>query len=241
MLNEKGPIYGGYNTFYDLYEVFKKNLAPLLLGFLIIFLTAPIFSTEYSMRMDGLILSSRHGKRKVIFAKFLATCITVTAVFILTTGCYALLSGALVGFEGGNTSIRALHLVGWPYDFTALQYWLISLGIAYLACIGLTALMLVLSSVSRSSTVVAAIGLVIFYVPLFIGFVSDGNSKQSGFLNLTYSRIMQVTPLFDRFTGYVVFDHVIMLKEIALTFMILITAIFGVLAFYSFKRRQVKN
>ena len=241
MLNEKGPIYGGYNKFYDLYEVFKKNLAPLLLGFLIIFLTAPIFSTEYSMRMDGLILSSKHGKRKVILAKLLAACITVTTVFILTIGCYALLSGAILGFEGGNTSIRALHLLGWPYDFTALQYWMISLGIAYLACIGVTTLMLFLSSVSRSSTVAAAIGLAAFYVPLFIGFVNDSNSKQTVFLNLAYSRIIQVTPLFERFTGYVIFDHVIMLKEIALTFSILLTAIFGVLAFYFFKRRQVKN
>ena len=246
MFSSKKDLVFGYNLFYDFYDSFMRNFAPFILGFLIIFTISPLFSTEYSTKMDSLILSSKHGKRKVILSKFIAAWIGTTVIFVLVMGTYICLCGLVFGFSGGKTSLALMYYntfqYMWsPYDLTMSQFFLISLLISYFACIGLAAFVLFISSKSRNSLIVYTWGLGIYFIPLFFYAVDNGREYFGGIIDFSYSRIMQVTPLFDKFQGYIIFGHVVMIKEILLVLLTFATIIFSILAFHSFKHRQAVN
>ena len=246
MLSKKGNLIIGYNLFYDYYNSFVKNFAPFLLGFLILFFIAPIFSNEYTTKMDGLILSSKRGKRGVIIAKFTTALIGTTALFALVIGTYILVCGLVFGFSGGETSLTTMYYdvfqyLESPYNLTMFQFLMLSLGLSWTACIGFGVFTLFISSKIRNTMTVSAISLIVFYLPLFFYAVNNGREGLTGIINFTYGRIMQVAPLIDRFDGFVFFGNVIMLKEVLLFLLTVITAVLGFFAYCSFKRRQVTN
>lgn len=45
---------------------------PFSIGLFVLIGLAPLFSAEYSKKTDAIVLSSKHGKRKLIFAKIKA-------------------------------------------------------------------------------------------------------------------------------------------------------------------------
>ena len=246
MFSKKGNLIIGYNLFYDYYNSFVKNFAPYLLGFLILFFIAPIFSNEYTTKMDGLILSSKRGKRGVIIAKFTAALIGITTLFTFVIGLYILICGTVFGFSGGETSLTTMYYdifqyLDSPYNLTMFQFLLLSLGTSWAACIGFGVFTLFISSKIRNTMTVSAISLIVFYLPLFFYSVTNGREGLTGIINFTYGRIMQVAPLIDRFNGYVLFGNVIMLKEVLLFLLTVITAVLGFFAYRSFKMRQVTN
>ncbi|MCL1964481.1 MAG: hypothetical protein FWF69_05405 [Firmicutes bacterium] len=246
MLSKKGNLIVGYNLFYDYYNSFLKNFAPFLLGFLMLFFLAPVFSNEYATKMDGLILSSKHGKKGVIIAKFFAAFIGINAFFILVFGTYILIAGIAVGFSGGQTSFTttlhdAFQYVNSPYNFTMFQFLLFSLAVSWGACIGFGVFILFISSKIRNTMTVSAISLPVFILPLFFYAVDNSRDEFTGIINFSYGRIMQVAPLIDRFNGFVLLGNVIMLKDVLL---ILLSVTTGMLAFFtyrSWKKREVAN
>jgi ABC-type transport system involved in multi-copper enzyme maturation permease subunit len=246
MWSEKSNMVVGDNVFYTFYNSFIKYYASFLLGFLILFFIAPVFSSEYSTRMDSLILSSKHGKRGVIIAKFIASLISVVALFAFLVGTFCLMCGAFFGFSGGETSLRAMaydifQYLNSPYDFTMLQFLLLSLGISLFACIGFGVFTLFISSKVRNSLTVLAIGVVLFHVPLFYYTVMNPHGSITGTANFAYGQIMRVAPLIDHFDGFVLFGNVVMLKEVLLFLLAVVTVAFGYFAYRSFKRHQPAN
>jgi ABC-type transport system involved in multi-copper enzyme maturation permease subunit len=247
MFSKKGNLTKGYNLFYDYYNGFLTGLYPYLMGFLILLFITPVFTGEYSSGMDGLTLSSKRGKRGLIGAKLLASAVSVTAVYVFVMGLYILLCGAVLGFSGGETSLATMYSDGFqylssPYDLTMFQFLLISLGISYLACMGFAAFTLFVSARSTNVLTVFAICAVVFYVPLLASALSgDLGGSFPPIANALYGPLVQVTPLLERFHGFVVLGNVVMLKDLSLSVLVVTSALFGFLAWHSFKRRQVAN
>ena len=246
MVSRKGSLVYGYNLFYDYYNSFVKGYAPGLLGFFILFFTAPVFSNEYAVRMDGLILSSRHGKRGIIIAKFAAVLIGITAVFALVTGIYILTAGAVLGFSGGETSLTAMYYdvhqyIESPYNFTMSQFLLLSLGVSWAACIGFGVFIMFVSSKLRNPLAVSAAGFIVFYLPLIFCAAAAKRENLTGVINFAYGRIMQTAPLIDIFDGFVIFGKVIMVKDAALFLLASVTVLLALLTYRSFRRQQAAN
>jgi ABC-type transport system involved in multi-copper enzyme maturation permease subunit len=247
MLSEKGSLVRGYNLFYDYYNGFLTGLYPYLIGFLILLLIAPVFTGEYSSRMDGLTLSSKRGKRGLIGAKLLAAAVSVTAIYAFVMGLYILLCGAILGFSGGETSLATMYsdafqYLSSPYDLTMFQFLVVSLGISYLACLGFAAFTLFVSSRSANVLTVFAVCAVVFYVPLLASVL--GGSFGVGFspiASILYGPLVKVTPLLEKFNGFVVLGNVITLRDLSLTVLLVTSALFGFLTWYSFRRCQVVN
>ena len=246
MVSRRGSMIAGYNLFYDYYNSFVKYYAPLLLGFLILFFTAPVFSNEYTVKTDGLILSSKRGKRGVIIAKFAAALIGVTLMYILVMGVYILISGSVLGFSGGQTSLTATYYdvyqyIETPYNYTMFQFLMLSLASAWAACIGFGIFTLFISSVIRNTLAVSAVSSAVFYLPLFYCSAAGRRESLTGVINFSYGRIMQTAPLIDFFDGFVLFGNVIMIKEAALFMLAAVSLILGFSAYRSFRHRQAAN
>lgn len=245
LFQENPDLSVGYNLFFDYYVRFLNNFAIIILGFLIILLLTPLFNMEYSTHMDGLILSSKKGKRALIYGKLCTALITITIVHVLVIGLYSLLCGAFWGFDGGGTSLSAMfydpfQYILSPYGLTMGQFYLISVAISFCACIGIGAFTILLSSKIRNPVLCMSIVLTAFFVPVLIYALSGTNEIQN-IINYSYGRIMQVAPLFCRYRGMVVFGKAVSEKDLALVLLGVTTAIFTWLSFRTFKKHEVEN
>ena len=241
MLKEKGNLHIGYNLFYDFSEYFSTMSAPIL-GFLIIFFLSPVFSNEYTTNMDALILSSKNGKKKIILSKIIASIIAITCIFILVIGTYNLVNAFVFGLEGGATSFTTLLYdpfiyMNSPYNLTMLQYFLLSILISYLGCLGLGAFTLFISSKVSNQLFATMINMALFFIPLImVGFLG-----YDSIVKFSYMSIMQVRPLFYDFSALVIFKNVVMTKDIILILLSITTIVLGLLTFNSFRKHQVSN
>lgn len=235
----------GYNLFFDYHVRFLNSFAIIVLGFLIILLLAPLFNMEYSTHMDGLILSSKKGKRTLIWAKLCAALIVISITHALVIGLYALLCGVFWGFDGGGTSLAAMfydpfQYILSPYGLTMGRFYLISVGISLCACIGIGAFTLWLSAKIRNPVLCMSIALAVYFVPLLVHAMGGADEIQR-VINYAYARMMQVAPLFSRYSGVVIFGRAVDEKDLALLLLGATTVTFTWLSLRTFKKHQVEN
>jgi ABC-type transport system involved in multi-copper enzyme maturation permease subunit len=173
-----------------LWDNLFKNWGDFIMLFLLFvplaFIIAPVFSLEASTGMDNLILSSRHGRRKVVSAKIAAlivTAICVIAAYLTATFVFGFLS---VGtFEGGEAALRSIPgYVRAPFGFTNWHFTLVS--VLWMLASGIVYALIVAFISSRTDNLLAAFG-----VSLIVLFLNVGLSA----LGTTISRMIQ--PIID--------------------------------------------
>lgn len=143
----------------------------LLWGCILVIIVAPVFSEEYTIHMDALILTGIHGRRKCTLAKILsAFLITVIGSVLLLSVC-TLLQLAVHGSAGWDCSVQLGELAYFdhvPYQLNWLQFY----GLACIAWFGgmlvLTSIVLVVSSLGKSSFSALVIAFVIYVIPMFL-------------------------------------------------------------------------
>lgn len=111
---------------------------------------APVFSFEYQSGADAVVLSTRHGRTRLVAAKVISSLLWATVYFM---ACASIVVGASLAFFGADgfwLSVQNIALSS-PYPISAGQAALISVGLMYVACIGFACLTLALSSRTRST------------------------------------------------------------------------------------------
>ncbi|MDE6168661.1 MAG: hypothetical protein K2G28_09420, partial [Acetatifactor sp.] len=140
-------------------------------GCVLVILLSPLFCGEYDRHMDALILTGRQGRRKVPLAK-------ITAAFIVSVGGSVLLIAvffftllAAHGVVGFESSVQ-LGEMGLLFNTPYMLSWAQAFGFTCLLLLGavtvLTALLLVVSALSKSSFSSLVISFVLFVAPMFI-------------------------------------------------------------------------
>ncbi|MDL2300122.1 ABC transporter permease [Clostridiaceae bacterium OttesenSCG-928-D20] len=235
----------GYNLFFDYFARFLSNFAILVLGFSVVFLLSPLFNMEYTTGMDALILSSKHGKRKLIYAKLLSGLLSIVLVHFTIFCVYCLLCAAFFGVKGGNTSFVAMfydpfqYLLS-PYGLSMNGFFVRAIFLSLCAAIGIGGFTILLSTKIRQPVLCMSIALAVFFVPLLLSTMGGGSQLQNA-LNFSYGKIMQVTPLYTRYRGFVIFGKVITEKALSLFLLGATTLCYIVLSYKSFRKRQVDN
>lgn len=169
-LDEK-PLVWGYNEGWISFLETGMYMM-VFMGFLLVIALSPVFSEEYTRGTDALILTSRHGKRKCVWAKIIASYLfTLLAVGIcLLFIIISYLQG--FGLDGADASVQLnTHFVfgGVPYFLTCSE----TAGYCLVLWIGgsliLTALVLLLSALCRSSFTTVIAALACYTVPSMFG------------------------------------------------------------------------
>ena len=131
----------------------------IFIGCLLVIALAPVFSEEYTRGMDALILTSRHGKRKCAWAKIIASYLFT----FLSVG---------VWLDGSGASVQINN----HFLFFDVPYFLTNMGAAgycLILWIGgsliLTALVLLLSALCRSSFAAVIAALACYVLPSTLG------------------------------------------------------------------------
>ncbi|MBC9785805.1 hypothetical protein H1S01_15070 [Heliobacterium chlorum] len=162
----KNPVY--YDYFYgwrNLCEEFPF-ITVVVLGAIIIICLSPVFSQEYSLHTDAIILTTKYGKSTLIKAKIISAFLFATLVYICFAAINLGLYAAFFGMDGANSSIQ---LYAWyyqsPYNLTYGELYLTLLGLGYLGLMFMTAITLFISSRGKNPFISVVLSGLLLYVP----------------------------------------------------------------------------
>ena len=139
---------------------------PALL--VIIIAVSMVFSGEYSMKTDVLILTTKHGKNKQITAKLWASLIFATLVISGVFILFCIAFGLQYGLAGWNTSIQTnfgLSLMAIEIPLNNLQLLLLGFLIVWAASIFTASITAVLSAITKTPFSSLIVALVVFGLP----------------------------------------------------------------------------
>lgn len=119
-----------YNDYYEAYLRFAMGLQviALILFVTIINCVSPIFSSEYQGKTDQILLSSKYGKDKVIFAKLFTAATFSVIVSIATLFIFLILLLLLHGPSGFNMTLQTIGINS-TYPLTVLQATFIAIAV----------------------------------------------------------------------------------------------------------------
>ena len=160
----------GYSTGWEC-TIYALMYSFLTLGCIIVIIVAPVFSEEYTIHMDALILTGIHGRKKCTLAKIISAYLITIAGSVLLIAISTLLMLAVHGSVGWDCSVQLGELG--IFDHTPFHLnWLQAYGLACLAWFGgmlvLTSIVLVVSSLAKSSFSALVIAFVIYILPMFL-------------------------------------------------------------------------
>lgn len=219
----------GYQRFFSL-----SAMTMVLILCVISFCISPIFSDEYSKKTDSLILTSKNGRKYIIYAKMFASisaCFGLTVLFIFSAYITCM---AVYGFDGTNSQIQLL-LPAITYDFTMFDTTILITMTSIFGALLHTAVCMVISSITKNSIIPMAITSITILVGLFNGIGNDFFVKLRHFFPSAMGSFWDITTqlVFD------VFGIQVMLYQITCVVSFIIGAVCLIFAFKNFKRHQI--
>lgn len=212
-----------YNDHYDGYMYFDKHLKviALILMITIAICISPIFANEYYLKTDRIILSSKHGKGKAIFAKIFTGVTFSAGVSFLTLFGFLLAMLLMHGFDGGNMAIQAVSVYS-TYPLTMLKATLIAIGVTIFMVLLFGMSVMMLSSCFNSSFLVITVSFLLLFLPglfhvspkerLLYQILQIFPAKATEFPNIYSEYLFEVLGLvFTPATFYIIFSIVLSL------------------------------
>lgn len=160
----------GYSTGWEC-TIYTLMYSFLTWGCIVVIIVAPVFSEEYTIHMDALILTGIHGRKKCTFAKIISAYLITVAGSVLLIAISTLLMLAVHGSVGWDCSVQLGELGIFEQTPFHLN-WLQAYGLACLAWFGgmlvLTSIILVVSALAKSAFSALVIAFVIYILPMFL-------------------------------------------------------------------------
>ncbi len=231
---EKG-IYYGYDYGWDIAEdVF--DVVGILLIFVIIFGLCGVFSTEYNLGTDSLLMATKKGKKKLAASKILTGIIYSSVCTFLATLVSYLPSLIVLGFEGGKVGYSVTH-------FQHLAAKVISL---FLACCVISMITLCFSAFFRKVTSIIFCSVLVSVAPavpiMFLEPMHNIPFDVSVLLNtLPVNMIINSHQIFGQYAT--IFQGLITIKTlyISLLVSVLLIIILSILVKTIYLKHRIKN
>lgn len=210
-------------------------LTVLVLGFM----TAGIFSGEFSTKTDAVFFSSYHGRGKAVRAKVQAGILIVTVVYWGMMLLYSAVVLGILGADGASLPIQT-RIGGWKsfYQLTNLQeYGLILLG-GYLGSLFLTLLTMLVSAKTKSAVLAVTVPFVLIFLPSFL----SGNSSAwvNKMLGLFPDQLLQMNQTVVLFQLYEFGGKVMGAVKPLFIIYILLTVLLCPVLYWCYRRTEIK-
>ena len=221
---------GGYTRFFS-----QMYTTAVLICFICSICISPLFAGEYTDKTDSLILSSKYGKNKVIYAKLVTGISFSILLSILLTIVSYVTTMVFFGWEGGNAPIQFfLPLSIRP--FTMTQAALLYCAVILFGNILSAALTMLLSAKLKSPFAVIVIMTVITVFPMFVNLSEDVLWIYHSF-NLIPVNMFSVHRIIDRYS-IGLFGLMVQPYEIMLVFAVVSSIVLLPFAYKSFKNHN---
>ncbi|ABR48166.1 hypothetical protein Amet_2003 [Alkaliphilus metalliredigens QYMF] len=223
---------------------FMQSMMPFTVGLFLIVTIATIFSREYSQKTDSLLLSTKYGKSRLIYAKLLAAFILAVGFWLTVQVVNLLVTARLFGLQGGETFVQDWVVNSSPFAFTQLTNYIVVSVVSFIGLICFTSVIVLVSAKTKSSFVSILISSVVLLFPVMISIPNvDGvvGSLMGESMLFMPVRILIATNHFTFFRAYYIGGNVVLMQW-AVTIVAVFAAVFMVtIAFRTFKRHQVEN
>lgn len=221
----------GYTRFFTM-----MYTTGMLVCFVAAILLAPLFAGEYSSGTDQVILTSKHGKGKLILAKLFVGVITalgLSLIFSMLTYFQCMLT---YGFDGANAAIQLFRPLD-VYPLTMSQLALLCIICVMSGTLLTCAINMLLSAKLKSAfSVIILIG-ILMIVPMFIN--DPGISVLlSNLMNLLPTNMMALWTQLDAQLfelGNLSIEPYVLIPIFSLVFSIILS----IFAYFGFKKHQI--
>lgn len=207
--------------------------------FVIAVCIAPVFASEYESGASALLLTTKYGKTKLIYAKILAAILFALGYVAIGIGAGIATVGIAVGFHGAELPVQLWGTII-PYDWTVGEACLASFAVMLLIALTVALFTCLMSSRTKGSLITLVIGFTVLIGPAFLPM-----SKESGLWNhinyLFPVRVMEMKDVLKILNSYqfgpLIFSY--------LGMAVMVYSLVGILSFLGirngFAKHQVRN
>lgn len=234
------PAFANILLWENLFNNWGEHMMQFLLFVPLAFIIAPVFAVERSSGMDNLILSSRHGRKKIVTAKLLSVLVASTVVVTLYLAATFLFGFLPHGsLHGWNAAIQSIPTYARSmFQFKAWQLalvgavWLIFTGAVYSLIVSF------ISSRMKSQLGTAGISLVLLFVN--VGLAAMGDTVLQKIQPLVDFGLANVTLIKEVFGAHKLFDvfGVSINYPIMAVFVLTTIAAFAIFGIYQGQRNR---
>lgn len=236
----QNPIYFGYTSGYSFFFTQQQIFAVMIL-ILISILSANIFSNEYTIKTDYLLICSKNGKKYAALAKISAIFSLSVFIYLIITFIHLLIAGMVYGLSDINTPYLLSTVFGESFnDTSVLNVLVIKILISILACLTFSAFGAMISQLNKNQIATILILLFVALIPI----VTDRTASQP--LTDSITNILSLFPAWAQFDNKLFGNNIYMIGDIKLTGITVIPVLYGLLialfstiTCVSFRKHQV--
>ncbi|MDG5789073.1 ABC transporter permease subunit [Evansella sp. AB-P1] len=254
MLNQIDNTHGFYliRMWQGMFDFIEPATTVIFLSVLIILGLTPVFSDEYTKRTAGLILATKHGKRKIITAKIMAA---ITYIVIVITSLH-LVNGILKwikhggidgwnapiqGLSGGIDTISMMEYAHSPYDLAVWELYGLTFFLQFIGAVVIAIMVLFVSVNTKNSMIALFISGAIIGIPFMISQIGLDRGIIQHLANFNYSELIKAAGLFEEYITYNIFGQPILYPTLLFSIFGIITALLLYFTYYQHRNYQVKN
>ncbi len=198
---------------------------------------APMFSSEYQTGADAILLSTRYGKSKLIYAKIISAFILSTIVYGIGIAVSTISTLAIYGAQGWNCSLQVMNFLA-PANVNLLQTYLYVLLAGYCLCLLMQGLTLLFSAKMSSPFPVIICMMVLFFVTSFIPYSRDSRLFNN-IINLFPAKMAAAYTALSKYEVYHILGLRVSYPVLLIVIALLVATLTLPFAYKGFRKHQV--
>src|SRR5690625_1995066 len=248
MLEKLGNPYGFYKiqAWKGMMDLIEPFFSVVLIAIMILLGLSPVFAEDHSQKTIGLVLATKHGKKRLVSAKLLASITYIGVAFILLhlTNFILQLNG-YGGLHGWGAPMQSL--VTYPADYSmspfawdVWQFYFIMLTVQFLAGVAFGVLVLCLSHLSKNVLMTFFVSGSILALPHILRLIGLDRGFFETFNLFSYLEFMRIERLFDQFKVFNFFGQPVLYSTYLIGLFGVVTLVLVGVLYYRSKHQQVK-
>ena len=210
------------------------SLLFMLIALATCIIISPVFSYEYQVGTDAIMLPAKRGRGATVRAKILACWIVTSIVYVVTVLIGAGIIAAAFGVLGWNCDFQILSLNSF-YDVQIWQVVLYGIGINYIVILSVMTFAMLLSSICKTTFTTVIISTLCTVAPIF--FPTSQNAIISRLVALLPAKAMMTYSVFSSYDVYSIGKLVITLPYMIL----LVAVVLGILELQIARRQYCRH
>jgi ABC-type transport system involved in multi-copper enzyme maturation permease subunit len=210
------------------------------MGIFLIITLSTIFSGEYSQKTDSLLLSSKYGKSRLIHAKLIAAFLVTIGFWLIIQITNLLLVAGLFNLQGAHTFVQDWVFNNSPFPFTQLTNYLAVTFMSFIGILFFAAAILLISAKTKNPFISLLVSGVVLLFPV-MGDVSTIEGFLGELSPFMPTQMLIATNHFIFFKAYYVFGNALLMQYAVPMVAIMLTGLMVLIAYRTFKQRQVEN
>ncbi|WP_159797120.1 ABC transporter permease subunit [Streptococcus halichoeri] len=165
---------GNFAPWNQLFEV--SNNAYIVIVLFTLFLSAPLFSGDRAKKINPILLTTRHGRGQLTWAKLASTMTISISTFILAYAIILMVFADYFSFSGWETSVQLnlywtssfANIMGFPVSMTISTAFIHIIVLQFVGLLFIASLNFFISSVTNSPLTSFAVSTLAFFAPGFL-------------------------------------------------------------------------